>query len=216
MTEPAWQEAWRTLEVDDVDEHLLELTEKHLTTELASTDALATRLTAIVTFAGALLAVGITLSATAARARLDDDARLAFSILLVLAIALLIAAIVSSLVAIRPRERILPNPALLRHYAAERTRTAEVRADTFKLYGAGLEGAGLRNAGSARAARRSLALVALSLVVAAAAALIVYFSSPWPTTRQPSKQTPRSQARAAPPMAARQRLSFPRPSRRSG
>jgi hypothetical protein len=192
MGDPAWHEAWRSLEADDVDPGLLELAEHHLAGELSSSDVLAARLTGVVTFAGALLAVGVTLSANAAKARLHDDARTVFSILMVAAIAILVAAIARALIAMRPRHRVLPNPALLRHYADRGTPMTEVRADTFKLYGAGLETTGRRNAGSARPVRDSLALVAVALVLAAAGALTMYFDTPWPTIQNSSKALPRT------------------------
>lgn len=101
--------------IDDVDPELLELTEKHIATERASSDTLSSRSTATVTLAGALLAVGVTLAGNAAKIHLAHGPRTLFSCLLLAGIVLLVGAMVSALVEIRPRTCVLPNPGVLRH-----------------------------------------------------------------------------------------------------
>jgi hypothetical protein len=137
--------AWKELKLEDVSHELLDLAEKHIAGERASSDTLSTRLTATVTLAGALLAVGVTLAGNDAKIQLAHGSRTLFSCLLVSGIVLLVGAMVTALAEIRPRTRVVPNPDVLRHYAKEGTAPPEIRADTFKLYGAALEQLGNRN-----------------------------------------------------------------------
>jgi hypothetical protein len=207
--------AWHELQLDeDVRPELLDLAEKQLAGELTSHDALGDRLTTIIAFAGALLAVAVTLSSNAAKAYLHHGARTTFSIFFVLAVALLLAAVVRALAAIRPHRRPVPNPDLLRHYAHHRTSTAEMRADAFRQYGIVLQAVEARNDESAHAARASLLLIGAALLAAAVAALIIYFGTPWSTT-PPTRMTPQTRTSRIPARPS-PGGSSPRPSRRSG
>jgi uncharacterized membrane protein YidH (DUF202 family) len=202
--------AWKELDIADVPPPLLELVSQHLSRELTSREVLTGRLVALVTFAGALLALGLGLAHNAAGAELSGEGRVAFSVLFVLALVLLVVSIVRSLIGVAPRRRPLPNPELLRHYATQGTEDAEIRADTFKLYGAAVETIGDDNGRIADAVRDSLGAIVVALCFAAGAAGIVYFESPWATANNHSLANPLTRVPVAisrPPKRSSSRIS---------
>ena len=168
---------WAEAEVKDVDADLLEIASNAVDRELESRNALNTRLTATITFAGALLAAALTLGRSAGSVDLPCVAYIAFAISFVGAVLLLVASIALSISAIQPEPRNRANPKLLRHYATEGSPTGEVRADTYKLEVSLLEQLGPGNTLRAHRLRLAQRLLAGALTFAAAGSLILFFSS---------------------------------------
>lgn len=171
------QQTWADTELHEVNADLLEIAQGAVDRELESRNALNARLTATITFAGALLAAALTLGRSAGTVPLPCGAYVAFAIAFVAAVALLVAAIAISISAIQPELRNRANPDLLRHYATKRSEMAEVRADTYKLEVSLLDQLGPGNTTRASRLRLGQRLLAGALGLAAAGALILFFAS---------------------------------------
>ncbi|MGZ4288092.1 MAG: hypothetical protein ACXVH1_31460 [Solirubrobacteraceae bacterium] len=129
-----------------------------------------------ISLSGALLAAAFALSKNAADLRIHGAAHIVFSVAFLAAVALLVAAILVSVIAIQPSLRHRLNADLARYWARESVSADEARADAFKLDVALLDQLG---AGNERRASRLLAgqyCVVGALLAAAAGAIAIFFA----------------------------------------
>ena len=145
--------------------------------QLASREALNGRLTTTITFAGALLAVALTLGQKAGAVHLHHGSRTLFGIGFVVAVLLLTGTIVLAIWALQPERRPRANPSLLKHYGTVLTSPDEVAQDAYRFEVALATRLGAGN--SRRAARLLWAqkVLGLALAFAAANALILFLGS---------------------------------------
>jgi hypothetical protein len=105
---------------DQVPHEALAVAEQAVNRELASLEALNNRLLATIAFAGALLTLAVSQGQEAGRVFAHHATRrVFFEVGFVAAVALLVAAVLVSILALRPTPRHLTNPALLKHYGIE-------------------------------------------------------------------------------------------------
>lgn len=172
------EQAWLDVDIGDVSTELVELAGKAVDRELTSREALSGRLTTTITFAGALLALALTLGQRAGSVFKDDDAlRTVFAIGFTTAVALLALAIVTAIWALRPEPRHRTNPELLRHYATSGAEAGEIRRDSYRFEVALVAQLGKGNTRRAKWLLRAQRILATALVVAAAEAVILFFGT---------------------------------------
>lgn len=145
--------------------------------ELESRRALNSGLQQLIAFSGILLGAAFALGVRIGEAHIGCTAKTLLTIFFLGAIGGLLGALLIAISALGPQPRTLPNPEVFRFYANERTDDAEMRAD---LFGVEVDALGELHEGNQRRARRqrlALRILGAPLVLAAAGAATLYFSS---------------------------------------
>jgi hypothetical protein len=174
-----WEQRARDWEQDErppPSAELHALAEAQLDAEVASCEALSTRLTALVAFTGAVLALTFTLGQNFRVAGLHGFWKVAGATTFCLAVAALLASLLRALAGVRPHERPVTSAALLGYYATESSGKKELRVDRFCQCGAALEVLADANDRSAGALRWALVLLTVAGAASAATGLIIFFS----------------------------------------
>jgi hypothetical protein len=175
-------QGWREAELRPIDPDLLALAQGYVETEREGREALGNRLGALITLAGALLALSVAGAREAAGAHLNGTSRTVFSAAFVGAVVCLVGVLIIALTSVGPDLRANPSPELLRHYGEQGTTTDEVRKDAYRLSVAVVAQLGPTNGSRARGVKRARLALILALFFAAAAATTVYFGTSWPTS----------------------------------
>jgi hypothetical protein len=164
---------------------LLAFAQGHVETELNGRESLGNRLGALITLAGALLALSVAAARDAAGAHLDGTSRTIFSVAFVGAVVCLVGVLLIALASTGPDVRANPSPELFRHYGEHGATTDEARKDAYRLSVAVLAQLGPTNSSRAQGVKRARLALILALVFSAVAACTVYFGSQWPTSEPP-------------------------------
>lgn len=169
------EQEWLDAPVKPIPEELISLARNASERELASREALNARLTTIITFCGALLALALTLGQKAGSVLQHHRARhTIFEIGLTAAIVLLALAILLCILSLRPEPRHRTSAKLLKYYALEGTASDEVRVDTYKFEVALTQNLAPGNTRRATGLLHALWLTAIALGLAAAEAIILF------------------------------------------
>jgi len=169
---------WKANTVADVDPELLTLATAAAERELKSREGINSRLTATITFSGALLAAAFAIGQKAGELKPAGTCGTLFEISFVTAVALLVVTLALALSALLPEPRHRTNPELLKHYTRASSAMEEVRVDTYKLEVALLAQLGEANTSRAKILRLSQYVLGVALAITAGGALILFFSSP--------------------------------------
>ena len=168
------EEEWLNAPLQPVSEQLLSITRTTVERELTSRESLNGRLASTITFAGALLAVALTLGQKASPSAAHHHTRhVLFTAGLVVAVVVLAVAIVTAIWGLRPEPRHHTSVKLLKHYGTAGIEDQEIQKDTFRFE---VALAGQLGPGNTRRASHLLwaqRTTVLALMIAAAEAVIV-------------------------------------------
>jgi hypothetical protein len=131
----------------------------------------------LIAFAGALLAVAFAAGARIGRVDLGCLAHPLLIGFFIGAVLGLVVVLLISLLALGPQKRALPNPDVLRYYASNRARAAEMRRDLFEVEVEALEDLHEGNEKRARRHRLALRILVGPLIFAAGGAVTLVLGS---------------------------------------
>ena len=162
-------------ELHEVSPELLALIHGELERELASRRELNARLTATITFAGVLLALGFGQGHRLGNTNAHGPALATFQISFAAAVALLVLSIGLAVWGLLPTRRDRSNPDVLRHYVRVGSGPDELRVDFYKTAVDTLQQTGTGNDLRGERLLKAQRALVLALVLTAVGALILFF-----------------------------------------